>query len=48
LSTFFFDTSAQVATTITGEQIAFVSSDRNLLLVAGAEGFVTDDPLAHP
>jgi predicted nucleic acid-binding protein len=40
--------SAQVATVIAGEPIAFVTSDRNLVAAAIAEGFVTDDPLAHP
>ena len=40
--------SAQVAQSVLGNPIIFVSSDRNLLSAANAEGFLTDDPLAHP
>lgn len=30
------------------EPITFLSADRNLLTIAAAEGFKTDDPNAHP
>ena len=36
------------ATTILSELMAFVSGDNNLLTAAAAEGFVTDNPYAHP
>jgi len=39
---------AQKAGAILGEPIVFISSDHTLLAAARAEGFVTDDPLAHP
>lgn len=40
--------SAQRAVSLLGEPITFVSSDRNLLNAAAAEGFAVDDPLRHP
>lgn len=40
--------SALRAGAILGEAITFISSDRNLLAAAGAEGLSTDDPLTHP
>lgn len=40
--------SAQEAMVNLGDPIIFVSSDQNLLAAATAEGFLTDDPLAHP
>lgn len=40
--------SAQRASTILGEPITFITSDRNLLAAASAEGLPTDDPLAYP
>jgi predicted nucleic acid-binding protein len=36
------------ATAILGEPHIFVCSDNNLLTAAIAEGFTTDNPLAHP
>jgi predicted nucleic acid-binding protein len=39
---------AQTAGAILGESITFISSDRNLLAAASAEGLLTDDPLMHP
>jgi predicted nucleic acid-binding protein len=40
--------SAQRSGAILNEATSFVSSDRNLLAAATAEGMSTDDPLAHP
>ena len=40
--------SAQTAGAILGESITFISSDRNLLAAASAEGLLTGDPLMHP
>jgi len=39
---------AQRVEAMFGGPIIFISSDRNLLAAANAEGFTTDDPLAHP
>jgi hypothetical protein len=36
------------ATRVLGEPHIFVCSDNNLLTAAVAEGFTTDNPLAHP
>ncbi len=40
--------SAWEASTTLGEPMTFVSADNNLLTAAAAEGFTTDNPLAHP
>ena len=40
--------SAGQAEYILGEPVTFISSDRNLLAAAAAEGMPTDDPLNHP
>lgn len=40
--------SAIEASAILGEPMSFISADNNLLAVAAAEGFTTDNPLAHP
>lgn len=40
--------SALRAGAILSEPITFISSDRNLLAAATAEGVLTDDPLLHP
>ncbi len=39
---------AMQAVALLGSPITFISSDKNLLAAAVAEGFVTDDPNAHP
>jgi uncharacterized protein len=39
---------ALAGTVILGEPLTFVCADINLLSAAAAEGFVTDNPLAHP
>jgi len=40
--------SAGEALTILSEPMTFISADNNLLSAAAAEGFTTDNPLAHP
>lgn len=40
--------SAIHAVNLLGESMTFVSADKNLLTAATAEGFTTDNPLAHP
>jgi predicted nucleic acid-binding protein len=40
--------SARRAGAILSEPITFISSDRNLLTAASAEGLSIDDPLLHP
>jgi predicted nucleic acid-binding protein len=40
--------SAQTAGAILSEPVTFISSDRNLLAAASAEGLPTVDPLIHP
>jgi predicted nucleic acid-binding protein len=40
--------SAVEASATLREAMTFVSADNNLLGVAAAEGFITDNPLAHP
>jgi len=40
--------SAAEATANLGESMTFISADNNLLSAAAAEGFTTDNPLAHP
>ncbi|HVU12516.1 MAG TPA: type II toxin-antitoxin system VapC family toxin [Phototrophicaceae bacterium] len=40
--------SAIEATNILGEQLTFLSADKNLLAVAASNGFQTDDPNNHP
>lgn len=40
--------SAQRASTLLGEQITFVTSDKALLIAAAGEGFTTDDPNSYP
>jgi hypothetical protein len=39
---------AMQSVALLGSPITFISSDRNLLAAAVAEGFETDDPNAHP
>jgi uncharacterized protein len=36
------------ATRVLSEPLIFICSDNNLLVAAAAEGFTTDNPLAHP
>lgn len=40
--------SAAEASAALNEALIFISADNNLLTAAAAEGFVTDNPLAHP
>lgn len=40
--------SAIQAVTVLAQPMTFISGDKNLLAAAAAEGFITDDPNAHP